>query len=317
LSLPNVIETERLILRRYALSDLDALYEVFADPEARQFYPEMVARERVLGWIEWNLRNYDETGFGLWAMEPRGESRLIGDCGLTYQEVNGRQELEIGYHVHARERGKGYATEAARACLAYAFRSSTRRWSAPSSARRTPPPAPSPAASTGTAGSSSNPAVPPFCSLRNEGDCRNPGAVSRRVPNGSLPLSDNFSYCVGQQRRIATMAGKAKKTQTKTAASAAERHHGRAAAGRTMPAKFSERLVVLKEAAGVVKDKKTQRIGGRISPKLVALVRRKTGIHSDTDLIEAGLLTLAAEDDFGRWLIAQAGRLDKDLELGL
>jgi len=118
----NVIETERLSLRRYTLADLDALCEVFSDSYARRFYPEMLARERVLGWIEWNLRNYEETGFGLWAMEPRGETRLIGDCGLTYQEVEGRRELEIGYHLHEGERGKGYATEAARACLAYAFR---------------------------------------------------------------------------------------------------------------------------------------------------------------------------------------------------
>jgi RimJ/RimL family protein N-acetyltransferase len=118
----SVIETERLVLRRFTPADLDALYEVFADPGARRFYPEMVAREKVLAWIEWNLRNYDETGFGLWAMEPRGESRLIGDCGLTWQEVEGRQELEIGWHLLAADRGKGYATEAARACLAYAFR---------------------------------------------------------------------------------------------------------------------------------------------------------------------------------------------------
>jgi RimJ/RimL family protein N-acetyltransferase len=120
--MPNVIETDRLVLRRFTLADVDALYEVFADPAARRFYPEMVAREKVLAWIEWNLRNYADTGFGLWAMEPRGEPRLIGDCGLTWQEVEGRQELEIGWHLHAAERGKGYATEAARACLAYAFR---------------------------------------------------------------------------------------------------------------------------------------------------------------------------------------------------
>jgi hypothetical protein len=84
-----------------------------------------------------------------------------------------------------------------------------------------------------------------------------------------------------------------------------------------MSAKLLDRVVVLKNAAGVAKDKKSQRIGGRISPKLVALARRKTGIRSDSDLIEAGLLTLATEDDFGRWLIAQAGRLDKDLDLGV
>ena len=45
----------------------------------------------------------------------------MGDCGLTYQDVEDRRELEIGYHVIERERGKGYATEAARACLEFGF----------------------------------------------------------------------------------------------------------------------------------------------------------------------------------------------------
>ena len=88
-------------------------------------------------------------------------------------------------------------------------------------------------------------------------------------------------------------------------------------AGRAAPLRSAERFATLKQAAGVAADKKSKRIGGRISPKLVALAKRKTGIRSDSDLIEAGLLTLATDDAFGRWLIAQAGRLDKDLDLGL
>ena len=85
------------------------------------FYPEMADRANVRAWIEWNLRNYDEFGLGLWAMELRAGGRLIGDCGLTYQDVEGRRELEIGYHVTERERGNGYATEAARVCLDLGF----------------------------------------------------------------------------------------------------------------------------------------------------------------------------------------------------
>ncbi len=97
--------------------------------------------------------------------------------------------------------------------------------------------------------------------------------------------------------------------------------HGRrarhpAAAVRAMPAELSNHVVTVKKVADIAKDKKSRRIGGRISPKQVALARRKAGIRSDSDLIEAGLLALATEDDFGRWLIAQGGRLDKDLDLG-
>ena len=113
--------TERLRLRRYTAADEPALFEVFADPYARGFYPEMADRARVRAWIDWNLRNYKEFGFGLWVLEIKESGRFIGDCGLTYQDLEGRQELEIGYHVAASERRKGYATEAARACLDFGF----------------------------------------------------------------------------------------------------------------------------------------------------------------------------------------------------
>jgi [ribosomal protein S5]-alanine N-acetyltransferase len=114
-------QTERLRLRAYTTADEAELFDVFADPYARRFYPEMVDRAKVRVWIEWNLRNYDEFGFGLWAMELKVDGQFVGDCGLTYQDVEGRRELEIGYHVIERERGKGYATEAARACLDFGF----------------------------------------------------------------------------------------------------------------------------------------------------------------------------------------------------
>jgi RimJ/RimL family protein N-acetyltransferase len=114
--------TERLRLRPYTLADEAALFEVFSDAYARSFYPEMADRARVRAWIEWNLDNYQEFGFGLWAMELRSVGQFIGDCGLTYQEVEGRRMLELGYHVLESQRGRGYATEAARACRDAGFR---------------------------------------------------------------------------------------------------------------------------------------------------------------------------------------------------
>jgi RimJ/RimL family protein N-acetyltransferase/uncharacterized protein YndB with AHSA1/START domain len=117
-----VIETARLRLRPYTHEDLEPLRAVFADAYARQFYPLMGEVERVAGWIAWNCTNYRELGFGLWALERRdAPGRLIGDCGLTLQDIEGRTELELGWHLLESERGRGYATEAAHACLAYAF----------------------------------------------------------------------------------------------------------------------------------------------------------------------------------------------------
>ena len=116
-----IIETERLRLRCYVREDAEALYGVFADPYARRFYPQMADRAEIDDWISWNLKVYEAFGFGLWVIEPKDDPRLIGDCGLTYQDVEGRELLEIGYHTHAAERGKGYATEAARAVRDYAL----------------------------------------------------------------------------------------------------------------------------------------------------------------------------------------------------
>jgi RimJ/RimL family protein N-acetyltransferase len=117
-----VIETARLRLRPYTLADLEPLSAVFADAYAHRFYPQMAEAEKIARWIEWNLANYARLGFGLWAIEAATQpGRLIGDCGLTYQDVGGQRALELGWHLLESERGRGYATEAARACLAYAF----------------------------------------------------------------------------------------------------------------------------------------------------------------------------------------------------
>lgn len=63
------------------------------------------------GWIEWNRRNYVEHGFGLWVIETHAGD-FIGDCGLTLQEVAGDRLVEIGWHVRAPDRRRGYAAEA-------------------------------------------------------------------------------------------------------------------------------------------------------------------------------------------------------------
>ncbi|MDE7227034.1 MAG: GNAT family N-acetyltransferase, partial [Treponemataceae bacterium] len=59
------IETARLILREYTLDDFDALYEIVSDAETMRHYPKPFDEARTKNWIEWNLKNYAEYGFGL------------------------------------------------------------------------------------------------------------------------------------------------------------------------------------------------------------------------------------------------------------
>lgn len=85
-----------------------------------RFYPRPYSREEVDEWIGRQIGRY-AMGAGLLGVVLRDSGTLIGDCGLVWQEVEGVQEPEIGYHVHREHQGRGYATEAARAVRDYAF----------------------------------------------------------------------------------------------------------------------------------------------------------------------------------------------------
>ena len=62
------------------------------------FYASPKSRADAQKWIDWNVTNYATFGFGLWIVETHS-GEFVGDCGLTWQLVDGRRELEVGYHV--------------------------------------------------------------------------------------------------------------------------------------------------------------------------------------------------------------------------
>lgn len=116
-----ILETPRLLLRPFTPADFEALYAVIGDPVTMQFYPFPFDKQSTLDWIERNLRRYEEDGSGLRAVVLKSSGEMIGDCGPVWQEVEGMRELEIGYHIRRDHWGRGYATEAARVAMAYAF----------------------------------------------------------------------------------------------------------------------------------------------------------------------------------------------------
>ena len=108
--------TSRLRFREMTDGDLDLMAGLLGDPAVMTFYPRPKTRDEALGWIRWNQRNYAEHGYGLWIVETDDE-RFVGDCGLTWQPVGGGKVLEVGYHTVPALQGRGYATDAARACV--------------------------------------------------------------------------------------------------------------------------------------------------------------------------------------------------------
>lgn len=116
-----VLQTQRLSLREFEPEDADALATILSDPETMRYYPMSFDLAAVADWIRRNRTHYANDGYGLWAMILNGTGELIGDCGLVRQSVDGVDEIEIGYHVRRDLWGRGFASEAARACRDHGF----------------------------------------------------------------------------------------------------------------------------------------------------------------------------------------------------
>lgn len=116
-----ILETERLILREYTEDDFDDLYEFLSDAETMQHYPHPFDETAVHNWIRRNLDRYEIFGFGLWAVVNKETGKVIGDCGLTIQNIGGVMKPEIGYHINKKYWRQGFAKEAARACKDWTF----------------------------------------------------------------------------------------------------------------------------------------------------------------------------------------------------
>lgn len=101
--------------------DFDYLYKVLADQNIMKHYPYAFDEKRVRSWIKRNIERYQIFGFGLWAVCLNDTNEMIGDCGLTLQNINGVIKPEIGYHIRADQQRKGYAKEAAIAVRDWTF----------------------------------------------------------------------------------------------------------------------------------------------------------------------------------------------------
>lgn len=116
-----ILETDRLILRKLTNDDKHDLSLILQNKDVMYAYEHAFSDEEVDIWLNNQLRRYKEDGFGLWAVILKKTGKLIGQCGLTIQQIDNKNVVEVGYLFNKTYWHNGYATESAIACKYYAF----------------------------------------------------------------------------------------------------------------------------------------------------------------------------------------------------
>jgi ribosomal-protein-alanine N-acetyltransferase len=115
-------ETPRLILRSFRKEDTDVLAKLMANSDFMKFSLGVYTREQTAAFIEKILDWREKGPPSQFAVTGRGAGELIGYCGFFHQEVDGANEIEIGYRLDPDFWNRGLATEVARAVRDHAFR---------------------------------------------------------------------------------------------------------------------------------------------------------------------------------------------------
>ncbi len=125
--MPKRLETDRLLMREWRDSDRDPFAAMSADPAVMEFFAGTLTREVCDEFVDSIRQHFAEHGFGLWAVECKPQSSdlvpFVGFVGLVVHsfEAHFTPCVEVGWRLAREHWGQGYASEAAKAAVAYAF----------------------------------------------------------------------------------------------------------------------------------------------------------------------------------------------------
>lgn len=120
--------TERLIFRKLINSDFEACLEFFLDPRSNRYWKSEIEDPKALAleWFEKQQWRYQNNKGAINALISKQTNQFVGWCGLILQTIDGEEELEVAYSVIPMHWNNGYATEAVKKCIDFAFENNLR-----------------------------------------------------------------------------------------------------------------------------------------------------------------------------------------------
>ena len=118
-----ILETNRLLLRRFVRDDLEDLFAFYSDPDVVKYIPDAPRTyEETREELEWFMNGHPRfPELGLWATIYKETGHFAGRCGLLPWTIDGQHEVEVAFAFSKAFWGQGLGTEVALALVQYSF----------------------------------------------------------------------------------------------------------------------------------------------------------------------------------------------------
>jgi [ribosomal protein S5]-alanine N-acetyltransferase len=117
----NFFSTERLIAKKITENDLEKFRLMHTNENVMRTLGGLRNEDQTVDNLSWNLKQWEDNGFGLWMFFLKETGEWVGRGGLRRVEVGGNTEVEVGYALMPKFWNQGLATEITKACIEIAF----------------------------------------------------------------------------------------------------------------------------------------------------------------------------------------------------